>query len=134
VHAGQTDLPVAEARAVCADKMSASFSPAGVSPDTVLSFVSSMGMITERRGRLRFAQQRFQDYFAADALLERFAAGTDISNFWQNGSGCESAVDGWRREPWRVPAGWPTSLWDEPTVLAAVFSTTRILGSPRSAG
>ena len=119
VHAGQTDLPVAEARAVCADKMSASFSPAGVSPDTVLSFVSSMGMITERRGRLRFAQQRFQDYFAADALLERFAAGTDISNFWQNGSGCESAVDGWRREPWRVPAGWPTSLWDEPTVLAA---------------
>ena len=51
VHADQrgTDLPVAEARTICADKISSSFSPVGTSPDTVLSFVCSMGMITERR-------------------------------------------------------------------------------------
>jgi formylglycine-generating enzyme required for sulfatase activity len=121
VHGDQlgADLTVAEARAICADKMSSAFAPAGMSPDTVLSFVTSIGMIADHQGRLRFSQRQFQEYFAASGLVERFTAGTDVSGCWQSRGDPLPAAEDNRRRPWRAPAGLRTSSWDEPTVLAA---------------
>ena len=134
VHADQrgTDLPVAEARTICADKISSSFSPVGTSPDTVLSFVCSMGMITERRGRLRFSQRQFQEYFAAGALLERFAAGMDLRSCWQSRGGYVPATVDQRREPWRVPAACGPPRGTSRPCWRRVCSMTRIHCSPRS--
>ncbi|WP_239341553.1 SUMF1/EgtB/PvdO family nonheme iron enzyme [Frankia sp. CiP3] len=114
-----TDLPVAAARAICADRLSCSFSPVGTSADTVLSFVCSLGMITERQGRLRFSQRQFQEYFAAVALLERFAAKMDLSDHWQSRSDDVPTTADQRREPWRTSTGLRTTSWEEPAVLAA---------------
>jgi formylglycine-generating enzyme required for sulfatase activity/DNA polymerase III delta prime subunit len=112
------DLPVTAAQAICAAKLAATISPADTTSETVLSFVSSMGLITEGRGRLRFSQRQYQEYFAAAALADRFAAGEDLSISWQSRDDGTAAADQ-RREPWRVLGGLDTSPWDEPTVLAA---------------
>ena len=69
-------------------------------------------------GKLKFTHHLMQEYFAAEALLRRLAAGEDLSAKWRVKSSVAEMPPAARGE-WDALPGPPTSGWEETTILAA---------------
>ena len=77
----------------------------------------------EGQERLRFYHHQLQEYFAARALLERFAAGEDMSRHWRQPRLAGEMPDPGPLGDFEPLPPPPSTGWEEPTVLAAGLAT-----------
>jgi len=88
-------------------------------PDDVLALARAASFLAgSGDGKVKFTHHLMQEYFAAEALLRRWAAGDDLTGRWRVASGVAEMPPAVRGE-WDPLPGPPTSGWEETTILAA---------------
>ncbi|HQY93825.1 SUMF1/EgtB/PvdO family nonheme iron enzyme, partial [Caldilinea sp.] len=78
---------------------------------------ASLLMTTAEEG-LRFVHHLLQEYFAAEALLRRFAAGEDLAPLWRTPY-TQKAMPPAPRGEWDPLPPPPPTRWEQTTILAA---------------
>ncbi len=88
-------------------------------PADVLALARAASFLAGRSDdKVKFTHHLMQEYFAAEALLRRWAAGADLSELWRVASRVAEMPDAERGE-WDPLPGPPTTGWEETTILAA---------------
>jgi formylglycine-generating enzyme required for sulfatase activity len=82
-----------------------------------LAHGASLLMTTAEEG-LRFVHHLLQEYFAAEALLRRFAAGEDLAPLWRTPY-TQKAMPPAPRGEWDPLPPPPPTRWEQTTILAA---------------
>jgi formylglycine-generating enzyme required for sulfatase activity len=88
-------------------------------PADVLALARAASFLAGRSDdKVKFTHHLMQEYFAAEALLRRWAAGEDLSALWKVASSVAEMPSAERGE-WDPLPGPPTKGWEETTILAA---------------
>jgi hypothetical protein len=91
-------------------------------PDDLLALARAASFLAGGGdAKVKFAHHLMQEYFAAETLLRRRQAGSELADLWQVPFGVEEMPRAVRGE-WDPLPGPPTTGWEETTILAAGLS------------